>query len=109
VARQNPNAARERFQRALTLDPSLAEALIALGKLDAASGRHADAIGHLERAVKLRPNSEPALYNLMLAYRNAGRAADARAASDRLQKLQQPPQGEFTEFLKKLGEKTPPQ
>jgi hypothetical protein len=45
----------------------------------------------------------------MLAYRNAGRAADAQREKAEIDKLQRPPSGEFTEFLKKLGEKAPNQ
>jgi hypothetical protein len=41
----------------------------------------------------------------MLAYRNAGRPDDARKAKAELDKLQKPPEGEFTDFLKRLGEK----
>jgi hypothetical protein len=43
----------------------------------------------------------------MIAYRNAGRMADARREKAELDKLQRPPEGEFTEFLKKLGEQPP--
>ena len=60
-----------------------------------------------ERAVKLQPHSEAAHYNLMMAYRNAGRAADAAREKVELEKLQRPPEGEFTDFLKRLGEKAP--
>jgi hypothetical protein len=45
----------------------------------------------------------------MLAYRNAGRAADAAREQAELDKLQKSPQGEFTDFLKRLGEKAPKQ
>jgi hypothetical protein len=45
----------------------------------------------------------------MMVYRNAGRAEDAQRQKAELEKLRQPPAGEFTEFLKKLGEKTPKQ
>jgi hypothetical protein len=48
---------------------------------------------------------ESAHYSLMIAYRNLGKTEDAlreKAALDKLQKL---PEGEFSDFLKKLGEK----
>ena len=41
----------------------------------------------------------------MLAYRNAGRLEDARREKAILDAIQKPPEGEFTDFLKKLGEK----
>ena len=45
----------------------------------------------------------------MLAYRNAGRTADAQREKAIIDKLTRPPEGEFTDFLKKLGEKAPKQ
>ena len=59
----------------------------------------------LERAIKIQPRNETAHYNLMLAYRNAGRAADAQREKTEIEKLQKPPEGEFTDFLKRLGDK----
>jgi hypothetical protein len=59
----------------------------------------------LERAVKLQPQSETAHYNLMLAYRNAGRLEDAQRVKAALDELTKPAEGEFTDFLRKLGEK----
>ena len=41
----------------------------------------------------------------MLAYRNSGQMDKARREKQELDKLQRPPEGEFTDFLKKLGEK----
>jgi hypothetical protein len=45
----------------------------------------------------------------MLAYRDLGRGADALAQKKILDQLQKPPEGEFTEFLRKIGEKAPAQ
>jgi hypothetical protein len=53
--------------------------------------------------------NESAHYSLMLAYRNAGRPADAAKEQALLDKLRESPQGEFTDFLKRLGEKAPKQ
>ena len=100
VASQKPAEAAPRFEKAAKLDPAFIEPLIALSKIQTAK-----AVELLEKAVAQAPRSEAARYNLMLAYRNAGRAADARKQKDELDKLQKPPEGEFTEFLKKLGEK----
>jgi hypothetical protein len=45
----------------------------------------------------------------MLTYRNVGRSAEALEQKKELDRLQKPPEGEFTEFLKKLGDKAPKQ
>jgi hypothetical protein len=45
----------------------------------------------------------------MLAYRNAGRSADALREKAEIDKLERRPSGEFAEFLKKLDEKAPNQ
>ena len=41
----------------------------------------------------------------MMAYRNAGDMDEARREKAELDELQKAPEGEFTDFLKKLGEK----
>jgi tetratricopeptide (TPR) repeat protein len=82
---------------------------VALAKTKSDLRDYADAIPLLERAAKLQPNSESAHYSLMLAYRNEGRMEDAQREKALLDKLQRPPEGEFTDFLKKLGEKAPKQ
>ena len=97
------------FERAIELRPDFPEALVAVAKMRMEAKRYADAAGLLERAVKIEPRSEVAHYNLMLAYRNAGRTADAQREKAELDKLQRPPEGEFTDFLKRLGEKAPSQ
>ncbi len=102
---QKRNEAAARLERALSLSPDFAEALVALGKLRLDANRPADAIPLLERAAKIQPRNEAAHYSLMLAYRNAGRMSDALREKAVLDNLQRPPEGEFTEFLKKLGEK----
>ena len=106
---QKPEQAEANLQRALEINPSFAEALIALGKLKLDEKKNADAIGLLQKAVSVMPKSEAAHYNLMMAYRNAGRMADAKREKAELDRLQKPPEGEFTEFLKKLGEHQPEQ
>ena len=79
--------------------------MIALGKLRIAEKKNDEAIRLLTRAAELQPKSEAVHYNLMLAYRNAGRADDARREKALLDAIQKPPEGEFSDFLKKLGEK----
>jgi Tfp pilus assembly protein PilF len=95
------------FERAAELRPDFPEALIAVAKLRSEAKRYGEAVTLLERAVKLQPRAEVAHYNLMLAYRNAGRSADAQREKAELEKLQRPPEGEFTDFLKRIGEKAP--
>jgi tetratricopeptide (TPR) repeat protein len=51
-----------------------------LGRIAAARGDHATAIGHLERAIALFPEFGSAHYALALAYRAIGRRDDAQAA-----------------------------
>ena len=49
--------------------------------------------------------SEGAHYSLMIAYRNAGMTDAALREKEILERLEKAPAGEFSEFLKKLGEK----
>ena len=107
VAQQKADLARPRLERVMQLKPDFAEAALALGRLHLQARQNDRAIPLLETAVRLAPASEPAHYNLMLAYRNAGREADAVREKTELEKLQQTPAGEFSDFLKKLGEKQP--
>ena len=107
MTEQKAEAAKPRLERAMELKPDFGEAALALGRFHLQAGNAAAAIPLLERAVKLSPQSEPAHYSLMLAYRNAGREADALREKATLDKLQQLPSGEFTDFLKRLGEKQP--
>ena len=109
LAENKPQEAAPRFERALAESPDFGEALLAVAKMRADAKRYDEAIQLFERAVRLQPQNEAAHYNLMLAYRNAGRAADALRQKAEIDKLQRPPAGEFTEFLKKLGEKAPNQ
>ncbi len=104
---QQKNAeAGPHFDRAIELRPDFPEALIAAGKLRSQAKRYSEAAQLFERAVKLQPRSEGAHYNLMMAYRNDGRTADAEREKAEIEKLQRPPEGEFTDFLKRLGEKS---
>lgn len=108
AAQLKPNDAAAHFERAAELRPDFPEALIAVAKLRSDARRYPDAILLLERAVKLQPGAETAHYNLMMAYRNAGRPEDAQREKAAIEKLQRPPEGEFTNFLKRLDQKAPP-
>ncbi len=109
AAENQAQEAGQRFERALALAPDFAEALVAVARIRSDAKRYDEAIQLLERAARLQPENESVHYNLMLAYRHAGREGDALHEKDAIDKLQRPPAGEFTEFLKKLGEKAPNQ
>lgn len=104
VAQQQPAAAALRYERAVELSPQFPEALLALGKIRSEQKRYDESIRLLRRAAGLIPTSEAVHYALMIAYRNAGRTAEAMQAKETLEKLQRPPEGEFTDFLRRLGE-----
>jgi tetratricopeptide (TPR) repeat protein len=106
-AQNRSNEARLHFTRATTLSPDFPEALVALARLHSDAKEYGEAISLLERAVRLQPASESAHYALMIAYRNSGNMEKARAEKAIVDRLQKPPEGEFTEFLRKLGEKPP--
>lgn len=108
-AQTHLDEARKHFSRALELAPDLADALVAMGKIETKQKQFSQAVGHLERATALQPSNENAHYALMIAYRDAGQTAKAKAEKATLDRLQRPAEGEFTEFLKKLGEKPPEQ
>jgi tetratricopeptide (TPR) repeat protein len=106
--RERGAEAATRYQEALKLRPDFVEALCALGTLRNEERRSAEAIPLLEKAVQLAPSSEAGHYALMMAYRNTARLDDAKREKARLDELHKAPEGEFSDFLKKLGEKPPP-
>ena len=99
-----PAEALPHLERAVALDGEFPEALVALAKERSRLEEYDEAITLLERALALHPESEPAHYSLMLAYRNAGRREDARRIQQALEELQAPSEGEFSDFLKRIGE-----
>jgi tetratricopeptide (TPR) repeat protein len=108
ITQQSAEAARH-FERAVAVSPAFPEALQALARLRMDAKQYGESIALLEKVVRLQPNNESAHYSLMLAYRNSGRSADAVREQGEVDKLRQAPQGEFTDFLKRLGEKAPKQ
>jgi tetratricopeptide (TPR) repeat protein len=101
--------AKGHFEKALDLSPQFAQALIALGKIETQEKHNDKALNLLIKAVELQPANETAHYALLTAYRDAGQMDKAKAEKAILEKLQKPPEGEFSDFLKKLGEKPPAQ
>ncbi len=97
--------AKSHFERALALSPDFVQALLALGKIYTREKQYDRAIDLLTRATKLQAAGENAHYALMTAYRDAGQLDRARAEKNILDHLSKPADGEFSDFLKKLGEK----
>lgn len=97
--------AKGHFEKALQLAPQFAQALIALGKMETQDMEYDKAIALLQKAIALQPANETAHYALQMAYRDAGQTDKAKEEKAVLDKLQKPPEGEFSDFLKKLGEK----
>lgn len=100
----NTAAAKPHFERAVQLSPTFVQALIALGKLKSQAKQYDQAINLLSRAAELQPANESAHYALLTAYRDSGQMDKAKQEKTILDKLQKPPEGEFSDFLKKLGE-----
>ncbi|HEX4230902.1 MAG TPA: tetratricopeptide repeat protein [Bryobacteraceae bacterium] len=103
----NGDEGKTHFERALKLSPNFAEAMVALGKIYTQRKDYAQAISLLVRATKIQPDNEPAHYALLTAYRDSGQMDRAKAEKAVLDRLQKPPEGEFSQFLNKLGEKPP--
>jgi tetratricopeptide (TPR) repeat protein len=101
--------AKSHFERAVSLSPNFVQALIGLGKIHSQQKNYGEAISLLQRATQVQPENETAHYALMTAYRDSGQIDKAKSEKAALDRLQKPPEGEFSEFLKKLGEKTPEQ
>jgi len=99
--------ARSHFERAVELSPRFAAALIALGKNYTQTKQYSDAVSVLSRATEIEPDSEAAHYALLSAFRNDGQLEKAREEKAKLDSLQKAPEGEFSDFLKRLGEKPP--
>jgi Flp pilus assembly protein TadD len=83
LERNDPEAARDRFQRSLALDPGNARVNLRLGMVLSRLGRWAEAEAPLERAVTLVPTDPEPRIALSRAYLSLGRAGDAvREAED---------------------------
>ena len=76
-----------------------------LAQLLAASKQLDEAEPLLRKAVELDPSQSETWLALTAYLSRAGRADDARREKALLDAIQKPPEGEFSDFLKKLGEK----
>jgi tetratricopeptide (TPR) repeat protein len=103
------DAAKPHFERAIQLSPNFVQALIALGRIEAQDKHYRRALELLTHAAELQPANETVHYALLTAYRDSGQMDKASAEKATLDRLQKPPEGEFSDFLKKLGEKPPQQ
>ncbi len=90
------------FSRAAELRPSYAPARIGLAKVFLAQKEFGKAVEQLEAAGRLTPQDETVPYNLMIAYRSLGRAADAKRAFDSFQKLKAEKQQGQASILNRL-------
>jgi len=99
--------AKTDFERALALSPNFVQAQISLAKVHLQEKNYAEAIRLLTQATQAQPANESAHYSLLTAYRNAGQLDKAKEEKAILDRLQKTPEGEFSDFLKKLGEKQP--
>ena len=91
--------ARTAFERALVLDPALAEAHNDLGTLLAQAGDLPGAIGRFQQALAATPDYPDALNNLGYALLLSGREAEARPLYEKALALQP----DFPEALNNLG------
>ena len=105
--KNNYAEAKTHFERALALSPNFIQAQISLAKVYLQEKNYGDAIRLLTQATQAQPANESAHYSLLTAYRNAGQMDKAKEEKAVLDRLQKTPEGEFSDFLKKLGEKQP--
>ncbi|HEX4769451.1 MAG TPA: tetratricopeptide repeat protein [Bryobacteraceae bacterium] len=103
----DPDGAKSHLERAVALSPEFTHALVALARIYAQEKKYEKAIPLLTKATAIEPDNEAAHYALLTAYRDTGDMDKAKREKETLDKLQKPPDGEFSNFLKKLGEKPP--
>jgi tetratricopeptide (TPR) repeat protein len=104
-AQGNVSVAQSHYERALHFSPDFTEALVALAKIHTQQKHYEKALPLLARAAELQPGNEAVHYALLTAYRDSGQIEKAKVEKAILDNLQKPPEGEFSNFLKKLGEK----
>jgi tetratricopeptide (TPR) repeat protein/TolB-like protein len=74
------DAARASCALALRQADNLAQVHVTLGLVDAGTGRYADAVTELKRAIALSPSNDDAYRELAGAYQSLGQTAEAEAA-----------------------------
>jgi tetratricopeptide (TPR) repeat protein len=99
------NEAILELKKALVLDEKLYEGQVTLGKALIRSGRDAEALSHLKRAVELAPENPEPHYQLSIALRRLGKKEEADKETDRVKQIHESRRG--TKVSK--GEKSPNQ
>ena len=87
LRRENPQASLEAANRALELDPALADAWSMVGTLLLDAGRAREAVTCFEKASALEPSNESVQLNLASAYAAVGDGAGEARAMDRYKEL----------------------
>jgi Flp pilus assembly protein TadD len=73
--------------KAISLDESLYEARVTLGRTLIKTGRLSEAVEHLSRAAQLDPTNPEPHYQLAIAYRRLGKIAEAEAEAAKVKKI----------------------
>ena len=79
--------AKQYLNKALALDPGLAEAYVQLGIIAQAEGKQQQSVDYLAQAIRLNPQLASAHYRLGLAYQKLGEGEKARAELDLFRRL----------------------
>lgn len=103
--RKSSIGAEKLLRQAIAGDPNNPEAFFELGKIELRDARLTDACQHLERAVKLLPQSSQVHFVLSRAYRRLNRTADAQRELDTYQRLKKMRTSEHQEGLSTDGAK----
>ena len=80
--------AEEHFQRSKNLDSEFADPYVGLAKVLLQEKQPQRAMGELQKAIQLEPNDAAAHYELMEAYRDQGKLAEAQQEMAVFQKLE---------------------
>jgi Flp pilus assembly protein TadD len=79
----DPAGAESAYRKALTLDPTFADAHLNLGRLLHAAGAVHEALEHYEAALELDPDDATTLFNMGVAHQDLGSEDQAIAAYER--------------------------
>lgn len=94
--------ARRLLERAIRVDPKLAEAHLELAMLDQNQGHWAESVPELQAALKIKPDLAKAHYRLALAYWRTGHKDDAKVEMDLQKKFHQQEQDDLNNRLKQV-------
>jgi tetratricopeptide (TPR) repeat protein len=94
--------AEEHFQRSKKLDPAFADPYVGLAKVLLQEKQPQKAMSELQKAIQIEPNDATAHYELMEAYRDQGKLAEAQQEMAVFQKLQKSDSESFRSRLDSL-------